>query len=106
MLMHQGIGLTTFNTLPRSKAVHALFECCCCVTWAQKVADARPYESHDDLLAKADIELLAFSQADLNRIFESCVHCEVAENSIDELARVTHERIARMLGPIDGYPEY
>ncbi|MBJ8345999.1 2-oxo-4-hydroxy-4-carboxy-5-ureidoimidazoline decarboxylase [Antrihabitans sp. YC2-6] len=106
MLMHQGIGLDQFNAMPRSKAVHALFECCCCVTWAKKVADGRPFETHDDLLAKADVELLAFSQSDLDRVFESCVHCEVSENSVDNLGRVTRRRISRMLGPEGGYPEY
>lgn len=106
MLMHQGIGLDQFNSLPRGKAVHALFECCCCVVWAQKVADARPFESHDALLAKADVELLAFSQSDLDRVFESCLHCEAAENSVELLGKVTRTRIARMLGPEGGWPEF
>lgn len=26
MMMHQGLGLETFNDLPRRKAVHALYE--------------------------------------------------------------------------------
>jgi 2-oxo-4-hydroxy-4-carboxy-5-ureidoimidazoline decarboxylase len=106
MLMHKGIGLDRFNSMPRARAVHALYECCCCVTWAQKVADARPYETHDDIHSKSDIELLAFSQADLDRVFASCVHCETKNNSVEELARVTRTRIERMLGPVGGYPEY
>ncbi|MFH5209412.1 2-oxo-4-hydroxy-4-carboxy-5-ureidoimidazoline decarboxylase [Antrihabitans spumae] len=106
MLMHQGLGLDRFNAIPRERAIHALFECCCCVTWARKVADARPYDTHDDLLTKCDIELLAFSQADLDRVFESCVHCETSDNSVEELSRVTRARISRMLGPVGGYPEY
>lgn len=106
MLMHKGIGLERFNAMPRGRAVHALYECCCCVTWAQKVADARPFETYEDLHAKSDIELLAFSQNDLDRVFASCIHCETTHNSVQELARVTRTRIEQMLGPEDGYPEY
>lgn len=105
MLMHQGIGLDRFNAMPRKRAVHALYECCCCVTWAQKLADARPFGSHDDVFAKADLELLEFSQSDLDRVYETCMRCGV-DNSIDMVAKVTRTRIARMLGPEGGWPEY
>ncbi|MBJ7350779.1 MAG: 2-oxo-4-hydroxy-4-carboxy-5-ureidoimidazoline decarboxylase [Rhodococcus sp.] len=57
MLMHQGLGLETFNDLPRRKAVHALYECCCSVAWASRLADGRPYRSRDELFTAAAAEL-------------------------------------------------
>ncbi|MEV4126803.1 2-oxo-4-hydroxy-4-carboxy-5-ureidoimidazoline decarboxylase [Nocardia sp. NPDC049707] len=106
MLMHQGIGLDRFNGMARARAVHALFEVCCNVTWAATLADARPYPDRDALLAKADVELLALSQSDLDRAFDSVVHERVTQRSVTELARVVHGRIYQMLGPTGGYPEY
>ncbi|WP_378736392.1 2-oxo-4-hydroxy-4-carboxy-5-ureidoimidazoline decarboxylase [Nocardia brasiliensis] len=106
MLMHQGIGLDRFNQISRARAIHALFDCCCNVTWAAKLADARPYQDREALLAKADVELLALSQADLDRALEVVVHEPVSGSRVTELAHVTRARIARMLGPSEGYPEY
>ncbi len=106
LMMHQGIGLERFNALPRSRAVHALYECCCCVTWAERIADHRPYADTEALLAAADAELRALSGRDLDRVFDSLAHESVSERSAPELARVTHRRIDRMLGPAEGYPEY
>ncbi|WP_405167653.1 OHCU decarboxylase [Nocardia sp. NBC_01499] len=106
MLMHQGIGLDRFNEISRARAIHALFSCCCNVTWAAKLADARPYPDRDALLAKADVELLALSQRDLDAALEVVVHEHVSGGSVTELARITRARIALMLGPSEGYPEY
>jgi 2-oxo-4-hydroxy-4-carboxy-5-ureidoimidazoline decarboxylase len=106
MLMHQGIGLDRFNAITRARAVHALFEVCGNVTWAAKLADARPYPDRDALLATADVELLALSQSDLDRAFDAVAHEQVSQRSVTELARVVHDRIDRMLGPANGYPEY
>ncbi|WP_280266989.1 2-oxo-4-hydroxy-4-carboxy-5-ureidoimidazoline decarboxylase [Nocardia wallacei] len=104
MLMHKGIGLDRFNTLPRGRAVHALFECCCSVTWAEKLADQRPYPDRAALFAAADAELLALSRGDLDRLCDSVVHQTIPDRSAQELARINRERIDRMLGPDGGYP--
>ncbi|MFE7744002.1 2-oxo-4-hydroxy-4-carboxy-5-ureidoimidazoline decarboxylase [Nocardia sp. NPDC057455] len=104
--MHRGIGLGRFNGLPRGRAIHALYECCCIVTWAATLADARPYPDRDALLSKADAELLALSGQDVDRAFEAIAHEPVSSRDPGELARITRERIAGMLGPAEGYPEY
>ncbi|MET8878830.1 2-oxo-4-hydroxy-4-carboxy-5-ureidoimidazoline decarboxylase [Nocardia sp. NPDC004604] len=106
MLMHQGIGLDRFNAMTHARAVHALFEVCCNVTWAATLADARPYPDRDALLATADVELLALSQSDLDRAFDAVVHEQVSQRNMTELVRVVHDRIDRLLGPTEGYPEY
>ncbi|MBH0781314.1 2-oxo-4-hydroxy-4-carboxy-5-ureidoimidazoline decarboxylase [Nocardia bovistercoris] len=106
MLIHRGIGLDRFNTLPRARAVHALFACCGNVTWAVTLVDARPYADRDKLLAEADLELLALSQTDLDRALDAVPAEQLSGRTITELARVTRERIDRMLGPAEGYPEY
>ncbi|MEV0297850.1 2-oxo-4-hydroxy-4-carboxy-5-ureidoimidazoline decarboxylase [Nocardia sp. NPDC050710] len=106
MLMHQGIGLDRFNSLAHGRAIHALFECCGNVTWAAKIADARPFADRDALLAEADIELLALSPADLDRAFEAVAPEQVSKPDVTELARITRARIDEMLGPSEGYPEY
>ncbi|MFI6167591.1 2-oxo-4-hydroxy-4-carboxy-5-ureidoimidazoline decarboxylase [Nocardia sp. NPDC051052] len=106
MLMHRGIGLERFNEISRARAIHALFSCCGNVTWAAELADARPYPDRDALLAEADIGLLALSEGDLDRAFEAVAHEQVSDGSRTELARITRARIALLLGPSEGYPEY
>lgn len=106
MLMHHGIGLDRFNSLPRRRAIHALYECCCNVTWAQKIADGRPYPGHAALQTAAEAELHALSGIDLERVFDSCVHEQVSEQNLTELKRITRARIRALLGPEEGYPEY
>lgn len=106
MLMHQGIGLDRFNAMSRNRAVHALFTCCSNVTWATTLADARPYPDRDRLLAMADIELLALSQPDLERAFDAYVHERISQRTMTELARITRTRLALMLGPAQGFPQY
>ncbi|NMK31330.1 2-oxo-4-hydroxy-4-carboxy-5-ureidoimidazoline decarboxylase, partial [Mycobacteroides abscessus] len=68
MLMHQGIGRDTFNQMPDTRAVHALYECCGSVTWARKVAATRPFADHDALFRCADNELFALSEESLNEM--------------------------------------
>ncbi|WP_068279399.1 2-oxo-4-hydroxy-4-carboxy-5-ureidoimidazoline decarboxylase [Aldersonia kunmingensis] len=106
MLMHKGIGLEEFNSMTSARAVHALFECCCNVTWAHKVADSRPFASHDELFAMADKQLFALSTIDLDRVFETCIHEQVEFHTAEELARITRARLATMLGPEGGFPTY
>lgn len=68
MMMHQGLGLETFNDLPRRKAVHALFECCSSVSWASHVAEGRAFESYEQLFACADAELGELSDLDVDEL--------------------------------------
>ncbi|MCA1008579.1 2-oxo-4-hydroxy-4-carboxy-5-ureidoimidazoline decarboxylase [Rhodococcus hoagii] len=70
MLMHQGIGLDRFNDLPRRRAVHALFECCCCLPWSARIADGREYASHTELLDVADAELHALPESEIEQALQ------------------------------------
>lgn len=106
MLMHHGIGLDRFNTLPRRRAIHALYECCCNVTWAQKIADGRPYPGHTALQTAAAAELRALSAIDLERVFDSCAHQWVSQRTAEELAPIVRDRLTELLGPEEGYPDY
>ena len=69
--MHQGIGLDAFNRLPLRRAVHALYECCNCVTMAGDLARGRPYPNHDALFRRADALLFALSEGSVDRILEA-----------------------------------
>ncbi len=163
--MHQGLGLETFNELPRRKAVHALYECCCSVAWASRVADGRRYGSRADLFAAADAELAELSDDYVNSLAatlpEPSKVCAAMETDTrgalgtaarayeerfgfsyvcsqlfepegfeprdilvdlghrldnddrterkvmrDELAKINHIRLDRLLGPEGGWPQY
>ncbi|WP_246023628.1 2-oxo-4-hydroxy-4-carboxy-5-ureidoimidazoline decarboxylase [Nocardia yunnanensis] len=104
--MHHGIGLDRFHSLSRVRAIHALYECCCNVTWAQKIADGRPYPGHDALFTAAAAELDALSAVDLERVFDSCVHEQVSEHTVEALIPLVRARLYTLLGPEEGYPEY
>lgn len=107
MLMHQGLGLDHFNQLSESRAVHALFECCCSVVWSRKVVDARPYESYDALFARADHELSLLSEADITDALQCHRDLDPGSEEIRKhLAERNRAGIGEMLGPEDGYPEY
>jgi 2-oxo-4-hydroxy-4-carboxy-5-ureidoimidazoline decarboxylase len=69
--MHQGIGLTAFNELPARKAVHALYECCSCVTLGGDLAAARPYPDHSSLFRKADALLFSLSEESVDHILQA-----------------------------------
>ncbi|MDH6283707.1 2-oxo-4-hydroxy-4-carboxy-5-ureidoimidazoline decarboxylase [Prescottella agglutinans] len=70
MLMHQGIGLDRFNELPRRRAVHALFECCSCLSWSARLADGRAYATHAELLARADEEFGALPESEIAQVLQ------------------------------------
>ena len=71
VLMHQGLGLAAFNELPTRKAVHALYECCNCVTMAADLAKARPYADHLALYRKADALLFSLSEESVDDILQA-----------------------------------
>ncbi|MFF0493163.1 2-oxo-4-hydroxy-4-carboxy-5-ureidoimidazoline decarboxylase [Nocardia sp. NPDC004068] len=106
MSLYQGLGLDAFNELPRARAVHTLYACCCAVTWAEKVADGRPYPTRETLYTAVEVELRALSPADRDRMFDSLAREPVSNRSVAELARITRIRLDRVLGPVEGYPEY
>jgi 2-oxo-4-hydroxy-4-carboxy-5-ureidoimidazoline decarboxylase len=74
VLLHQGIGLDTFNRMPPHKAMHALYECCNSVVLARDLADGRPYVSHDDLFRRADALLFALSESSVDTILQAYPH--------------------------------
>jgi 2-oxo-4-hydroxy-4-carboxy-5-ureidoimidazoline decarboxylase len=71
VLMHQGIGLDAFNTLPPQKAVHALYECCNSVVLARGIAGSRPYANHDELLRRADALLFSLAEDSVDTILQA-----------------------------------
>ncbi|MGW0019148.1 2-oxo-4-hydroxy-4-carboxy-5-ureidoimidazoline decarboxylase [Rhodococcus sp. NPDC003382] len=70
MLLHQGIGLGAFNALSRRGAVHALYECCATLAWANPVAAGRPYASYTELFARADAVLVTLDEASIAEALE------------------------------------
>lgn len=81
--------METFNDLPRRKAIHALYECCCSYTWACRVSDSRPFRSYAELMASADAELGELSDADVDRIVsthrmagKACAGMDAATQSV------------------------
>jgi 2-oxo-4-hydroxy-4-carboxy-5-ureidoimidazoline decarboxylase len=74
VLMHQGIGLDTFNRMAPHKALHALYECCNSVVLARDLAGSRPYKSHDDLFRRADALLFALSESSVDTILQAYPH--------------------------------
>lgn len=105
--MHQDIGLDAFNELPKRKAVHALFECCCSVIMANALADSRPYPDRGSLFRKADAELFSLAECTVDEILQAypCRGGRHAAHAMlrNELARLTRSRLGRMLGPDGGY---
>ncbi|MCG5431468.1 2-oxo-4-hydroxy-4-carboxy-5-ureidoimidazoline decarboxylase [Mycobacterium sp. MYCO198283] len=71
MLLHQGLGLETFNAMPFQKAVHALYECCNCVTLAGDLARGRPYADREALYRRADDLLFALPEETVDTILEA-----------------------------------
>lgn len=91
MLLHRSIGLERFNSMSRSKAIHALYECCNHFTLATKLADARPFLSHDEVYQRIEDELGVLSVADQENVLPP---------------HKMSSRLAEMLGPVGGWPEY
>jgi OHCU decarboxylase len=71
VLLHQGVGLDTFNGLPTSKALHALYECCNCVVLARDLARGRPYADHNALFRRADALLFSLSEESIDSILQA-----------------------------------
>ena len=74
VLLHQGIGLGSFNELPTKKAMHALYECCNSVLLARDLAAGRPYADHDALFRKADALLFSLSEKSIDDILQAYPH--------------------------------
>ncbi len=91
MLLHRSIGLDRFNAMPRTRAIHALYECCNHFTLATKLADARPFQTHDDVLERIEGEFAALTTDD-------------HEHALP--APTINARVQEMLGPVGGWPEY
>jgi 2-oxo-4-hydroxy-4-carboxy-5-ureidoimidazoline decarboxylase len=72
VLLHQGIGLDVFNTLPERKAVHALYECCNSYSLARELARGRAYADHDALFRRLDALLFALSEDAVDQILDAC----------------------------------
>ena len=49
-------GLGEFNRAPVDEVIAALQSCCASIAWAQAVAERRPYESIDELIAIAELQ--------------------------------------------------
>lgn len=81
MLLHQSIGLKRFNELPRQKAIHALFECCCSMTWAGWVSDGRPFADYAAILSRSEGALLNLSDNDVERALQCHPPVGVRANS-------------------------
>ena len=71
VLLHQGIGLDAFNTLPERKAVHALYECCNSVMLARDLARSRAFSNHAALFRHADALLFAMPEAAIDDILDA-----------------------------------
>jgi 2-oxo-4-hydroxy-4-carboxy-5-ureidoimidazoline decarboxylase len=71
VLMHQGIGLEAFNTMPMRRAVHAVYECCYSVTMAADLARGRSYDTHDQLLRQADTLLFGLGEDSIDSILQA-----------------------------------
>ena len=74
MLMHQGIGLDAFNTMPMQKAVHAVYECCYSVPLAGDLARGRPYRNHDRLFGQADSLLFTLPEDSIDTVLQAYPH--------------------------------
>lgn len=71
--------LDEFNALRREDAESELMKCCGSGVWAQKVADARPFSSINELLAAADRIWWSLDAADWLEAFSH--HPQIGEKS-------------------------
>jgi OHCU decarboxylase len=86
VLLHQGVGLATFNVLPERRAVHALYECCNHVALARDLARGRPYDDHDALFRRADALLFSLPDAAIDSILEAYPHIGARPRSVKSAA--------------------
>src|SRR4051812_15414697 len=84
--MHQGIGLEAFNTMPPNKAMHALYECCNCVSLAGDLVRGRPYADHDAFFRRADALLFSLSESSVDTILQAYPHIGRRPRSTKSLA--------------------
>jgi len=85
VLMHQGVGLDAFNSLPTRRAVHALYECVNSVTIAVDLAKGRPYTDHAALFRRADALLFSLSEHAIDGILAA--HPRVGHRLAGAVAR-------------------
>lgn len=71
MLMHQGIGLDAYNSMPMRRAVHAVYECCCSVPLAADLARSRPYDDHAELFRQADALVFGLAEDSIDSILQA-----------------------------------
>lgn len=86
VLLHQGIGLAAFNTLPERKTVHALYECCNNLGLARELTRGRPYRNHDALFRRADALLFSLPDEAIDEILEAYPHIGARPRSLKSAA--------------------
>ena len=96
--------METFNDLPRRKAVHALYECCCSVAWASRVADGRGYRSRAELFAAAESELAELSDGDVDALASTLPEPSKVCAAVDKDTRGALGTAARAYEERFGYP--
>jgi len=109
VLLHQGIGLHAFNTLPERRAVHALYECCNSLSLARALARGRAYGSHAALFRRADALLFSLPDAAIDVILEAYPHVGARPRSVKSAAEqcsVWNDDDAVMTALRDGADRY
>lgn len=86
VLLHQGIGFTTFNAMPERRAVHALYECCNHVAMARDLARARAYDNRIALFRRADALLFSLTDQAIDSILEAYPHIGARPRSVKSAA--------------------
>ena len=74
-------GLEEFNRLAREDAVARLLKCCGSTRWAERVADARPFRSFEELLQEADRVWRSLGKDDWLEAFRS--HPKIGERKAE-----------------------
>jgi OHCU decarboxylase len=83
-------GLKRLNLLPNSEAENELLKCCGSQEWARLVMAARPFESVDDLNARADRVWWSLEQRDWLEAFHS--HPKIGEKKAASAVAVAAQR--------------
>lgn len=103
-------GTAAFDHLPRHDAVAALLAVCSSPAWAEAVADGRPYDHLDALLAAADTQLARLDHAGIAdalaghpRIGERAVHSATSAREQAGMSAASDEVRAAMA---EGNAEY
>ena len=71
------MDLEQLNSIPRDEAVKALLQCCGSKRWAENVANARPYDNVETLIANANDEWWTLDRDDWLEAFQS--HPKIGE---------------------------